>query len=83
MNANSENVPGRAIFSKIQISAFLEGKARFRKPVVSSFAKGGEIKLRELVRQERRITTEILKLIHLADERKLYLDRGFPSLFEW
>jgi hypothetical protein len=42
-----------------------------------------EQKLNALVSQERRITKEILELINLAEERRLYLERGFPSLFEW
>jgi hypothetical protein len=42
-----------------------------------------EHKLKSLTREERRITNEILHLIGLADERRLYLERGHPSLFEW
>jgi hypothetical protein len=42
-----------------------------------------EFKLKSLTREERRITNEILQLIGLADERRLYLERGYPSLFEW
>jgi 5-methylcytosine-specific restriction endonuclease McrA len=42
-----------------------------------------EVKLKSLTREERRITNEILHLIGLADERRLYLERGYPSLFEW
>ncbi len=42
-----------------------------------------EMRLSDLVREERRITNEILKLINLAEDRKLYLERGFPSLFAW
>jgi 5-methylcytosine-specific restriction endonuclease McrA len=42
-----------------------------------------EYKLKSLTREERRITNEILQLIGLADERRLYLERGYSSLFEW
>jgi hypothetical protein len=42
-----------------------------------------ELKLKSLTWEERRITNEILHLINLADERRLYLERGYPSLFEW
>jgi hypothetical protein len=42
-----------------------------------------EMKLRDLVQQERRINNEILLLLNLADERKLYLEKGFSSLFDW
>jgi hypothetical protein len=41
------------------------------------------IKLGELIKQERKITKEILELINLAEARQLYLERGFGSLFEW
>jgi 5-methylcytosine-specific restriction endonuclease McrA len=42
-----------------------------------------ELKLKSLTQEERRITNEILRLINLADERRLHLERGYPSLFEW
>jgi hypothetical protein len=42
-----------------------------------------ETRLGELVREERRITGEILSLIREAEARKLYLERGFPNLYEW
>lgn len=42
-----------------------------------------ENKLRTLVHDERRLTNEILHLINLAEKRKLFLERGFSSLFEW
>ncbi len=42
-----------------------------------------EMKLSDSVREERRMTNEILKLINLAEDRKLYLERGYPSLFAW
>jgi hypothetical protein len=42
-----------------------------------------EAKLKVLVKEERRITNEILVLINLADERKLPLERGYSSLFDW
>ncbi len=42
-----------------------------------------EIKLHGLVREERKITEEILGLIREADKRKLYLERGYGSLYDW
>ncbi|RYZ95627.1 MAG: HNH endonuclease [Proteobacteria bacterium] len=42
-----------------------------------------EIRLESLVSQERVITREILQLILLAEDRKLYLARGFDSLVRW
>lgn len=42
-----------------------------------------EARLMSLVKEERRITSQILELINLAAERKLYLDRGFETLFDW
>lgn len=42
-----------------------------------------ESKLRELVREERRLQLEILELIREADRRKLWAERGFSSAFEW
>ena len=42
-----------------------------------------ESKMQALVKTERQITGEILTLVNLAQERKLYLELGFPSLFEW
>lgn len=42
-----------------------------------------ERRLKKLVSTERKITNEILKLIRLADERKLFLDLGHSSLFDW
>lgn len=42
-----------------------------------------ERELRGLIVRERKITTDILKLINLAFERKTYLERGYPSMFEW
>lgn len=40
-------------------------------------------RLARLVRTERKITNEILKLVRLADERRLHLELGFSSLFDW
>lgn len=40
-------------------------------------------RLARLVRTERKITNEILRLVRLADERKLHLELGFSSLFDW
>ncbi len=42
-----------------------------------------EAKLRALVKKERQITDEILTLLREADARKLYLERGFPNMYEW
>ncbi len=42
-----------------------------------------EIKLHGLVREERKITEEILGLIREADRRRLYLERGHGSLYDW
>lgn len=42
-----------------------------------------EAKLTQLVREERRITKQILELIREAANRRLYLERGFASLFDW
>lgn len=40
-------------------------------------------RLERLVRTERKITNEILRLVRLADERRVYLELGFSSLFDW
>lgn len=40
-------------------------------------------KLAKLVKEERKITQEILALIQLALERRVYLELGYPSCFEW
>ncbi len=42
-----------------------------------------EAKMHELTRSERRITNQILEMINLAMDRKFYLERGYPSLYEW
>jgi len=42
-----------------------------------------EIEMKMLVAQERNITTRILKLILMAEEQKLHLERGFKNLLEW
>ena len=42
-----------------------------------------ETKLVDLIKDERRITNEILVLINAAEERDLPRERGFPSTFEW
>jgi hypothetical protein len=36
-----------------------------------------------LVREERRLTLEVIHHLHEIDARKLYLERGYPSLFEF
>lgn len=40
-------------------------------------------KLVLLVREERRITDEILVLIREADRRRLYLEEGYASIYDW
>ncbi len=42
-----------------------------------------EMKLTQLIREERRITNEILELINIALERRSYLELGFASMFGW
>jgi 5-methylcytosine-specific restriction endonuclease McrA len=36
-----------------------------------------------LIREERRITNQILELINLSLERRAYLELGFASMFDW
>lgn len=42
-----------------------------------------ESQLHRLVQQERKITSKILNLINLAEERKLPLHQGYPSTLDW
>ena len=42
-----------------------------------------EFKLKSLIQTERKVTNEILKLITLAEDRHLHLERGFSSMFDW
>jgi hypothetical protein len=42
-----------------------------------------EARMRVLTKNERQTTAEIVTLIREVDRRRLYLERGFPSLFEW
>lgn len=42
-----------------------------------------ENELKEFIKDERRITAYILELINVAAERRVYLDRGFETLFDW
>lgn len=42
-----------------------------------------QVRMERLVRTERKITNEILRLVRLADERKFFLELGFSSLFDW
>ena len=42
-----------------------------------------ETQLRDLLRAELKTTTEILRLINLAESRDLALKRGFGSTFDW
>lgn len=39
--------------------------------------------LERLVRVERRITNEILRILNLAHEQRSYLELGFSSMFDW
>ena len=38
--------------------------------------------IRQLVREERRLTTDILNHITEVEKRRLYADLGSPSVFE-
>lgn len=40
-------------------------------------------KLETLVLSERKLTHQIIELIQLAESRKLYLEQGYGSLFDW
>ncbi len=42
-----------------------------------------EQRLSETVANERRTTVELLNLINVAMQRRLYLERGFSSMFDW
>jgi hypothetical protein len=42
-----------------------------------------EITFKTKILEERKITNEILQLINEAEERRIHLLRGFPSLFAW
>ena len=42
-----------------------------------------EAELAKKIREERRITREVLELIILSEDRRIYAERGYPSLFEW
>ena len=42
-----------------------------------------ETKFKAKVLEERKITNEILQMINEAEERRIHLLRGFPSLFAW
>lgn len=42
-----------------------------------------EASLATLVKEERRITNDILSLINLAEDRKIHLERGYSSLYDW
>lgn len=42
-----------------------------------------ENQLEILIKNERKITNDILKLILLAEDRKLYLEKGYSSMFDW
>lgn len=39
--------------------------------------------LRKLIENERKTTSEILCLINLVEDRKIYLARGYSSLCKW
>jgi hypothetical protein len=53
--------------------------------VSKSFMTNDEIetRLHSFVSDERKLTAEILDLINQADQRKIYLTRGYGSLFDW
>lgn len=42
-----------------------------------------ENRLRQLIQSERRISAEILKLIHEAEKRRLYLQKGYSNAYYW
>jgi 5-methylcytosine-specific restriction endonuclease McrA len=42
-----------------------------------------ESRLTKLVKEERALTQEILSLIRLGDQRRIYLERGFPNVYSW
>lgn len=42
-----------------------------------------EQRLHQLITEERSLTNEILELITIAKDRKIYSDLGYPSMFEW
>ena len=42
-----------------------------------------ESRMDTLVRSERKITNEILTLIHEAEKRRLYIEEGFSSTHDW
>jgi len=42
-----------------------------------------EQRLEKLIEDERRSTKDILERINLAYERKIYLERGYPRMFDW
>lgn len=42
-----------------------------------------ENNLRRLIQNEREITNEILSLIGLADQRRLFIEKGYSTLFDW
>lgn len=39
--------------------------------------------LEKIVREERKITNQVLRMINLALESRAYLDHGFATMFEW
>ncbi len=42
-----------------------------------------EVRLHALVKEERRVGQEILVLVREGERRRLYIDKGYPSAFEW
>lgn len=42
-----------------------------------------ETEMLALTQQERKITKRILELINLSEERKLFLERGYPTMVDW
>ena len=41
------------------------------------------LQTKNLVQKERQINIQVLQHLQEIEKRKLYLDRGFPSLFEY
>ena len=42
-----------------------------------------ELRLDMKVRAERKVTLEVIELISMIDQRRIYLERGYPSLFAY
>ena len=42
-----------------------------------------ESRMEVLVRSERKITNEILQLVREVESKRMYLERGFSSVYDW